>query len=789
MKKLLSLILSIILLTGTLGGAVFAQDINTDGISVYVTVSRYGEFVTDKNGEAVAMVPVSLQSQELYTLDDVFAEVHNVLYPEGSEGYETAEGDYGLYVTRFWGDTSGNFTYQVNFGAEEVWGPTHQVEDGDYAEFCINKSFYPDTELYTRFDKPNAEACVSETLELRLEQGEFTAEGMSFFPCSDAAVTINGEETQIITDTDGNAELVFDGVGRYIVSARKTKPLEEETVPAIAAPICEVIVGERPEIQVMHNIAEKYSGDTLLNDGNICWFVADIADYMTAFPESGYAFTDEQRQKLVDKIIDFADKSSSQGDLAKAIISLRALGYDAAKTYTKKGTHLDIAAKLTALITEESVLAPYYEYTLPYVMIALEQGDYATEEVTAFLVDFALESQGKWQDTTFGVDGVTPMLRALAPFCEENDAVRAAVDNGVAAVTEFQAEDGSVGNAASTGLAIAGFSAVGIAPESVVKNEKNLIDGLVKEVNGSLDGFLPENNSFATEQGFRGLVAAELYKLDRAVYEFKDFPMETARATVEVKPPVVSGGSSGGGGSSAKKDKVEKKEPEEQAQNEAEKEETKKEQSTETTQIGLPHKNPEVLKAAVVYPDKSFADVENHKNITAIKELAARGIVNGTDNKHYCPDNTMTRAEFAAIVVKALGVPQKGDDMFKDVADNEWFNPYVNTAYHYGIVNGVSESLFNPQGKVTREEAAVIVSRAAKLCGMENEIDEDGTRNILAEFVDYTTSSDWAKESLAFCYREEILDRMETDIKPIAEITRAEVAQMIYNMLGKAKLL
>lgn len=781
MKKTISLILSIFMLIGALGMTALAQENDINAVEVYVTVSKHGEIVTDKSNNAVAMAPVGLSGEETYDLDDVFLAVHDALYEEGTAGYETDTGDYGLYVSKFWGDTSGNFTYQVNFGSENVWGPTHEIEDGDYVEFCINKNSYPDTEVYTRFDTAKIDIYVEETVDLVLSQANYTADGMSFFECPDATITINGLTTEYMTDADGKVSIEFGTPGKHVVSAIKTKNLGEEIVPAIEAPVCEVTVNERPEARIMHNIVEKYMDDSIVSDGNMYWFIADFADYLTIYPESDYSFTEAQKQSCVNKIIDFAFNSTSQGDLSKAIISLRALGYDAKNTYTKKGEAFDIVAKLIGLINAESVMAPYYEYTLPYVLIALQQGeDYATAETIGFLIDFAITNQTTWQDTTFGVDGATAMLRALAPYYETNTDVKAVVDQTVDMVIAYQGEDGSMGNAASTGIAMAGLSAVGIDVKTVVnRNGKSMIDGLMIEANENLDGFLPADNSFGTEQGLRGLNAWKLFGLNKVVYDFNDYPTNEARATLEVMPPIITGGGSGNGSSSTEKDEEKDKE-----QNKAETSEVVTEQM-----VGLQGKNPDVTKKQIVYADKTFDDIESHKNMKAIKELASRGVVNGIDNKNYCPDDTMTRAEFAAIVVRALGVPQQSGQIFKDVAENDWFNIYVNTAYSYGIVNGVSATEFEPQGKITREEAATMVSRAAKLCGMEMITNEDGIRNTLAQFPDYITSSDWAMASLAFCYNESIFDKDETEVKPTAKVTRAEVAQMLYNMLEKAKLI
>ena len=62
-------------------------------------------------------------------------------------------------------------------------------------------------------------------------------------------------------------------------------------------------------------------------------------------------------------------------------------------------------------------------------------------------------------------------------------------------------------------------------------------------------------------------------------------------------------------------------------------------------------------------------------------------------------------------------------------------------------------------------------------------------RDVLAQFGDYLKTADWSRPSLAFCYDKGILDDSALDIEPLVPIKRCEIAQMIFNMLDKAKLL
>jgi len=196
-----------------------------------------------------------------------------------------------------------------------------------------------------------------------------------------------------------------------------------------------------------------------------------------------------------------------------------------------------------------------------------------------------------------------------------------------------------------------------------------------------------------------------------------------------------------------------------------------------------------VNKAPLSQPHKTFQDITQHSKREAIEALAQRSIISGTPEGFFCPDQSMTRAEFATIVVKALGLEPKVDSVFRDVPADQWFAPFVGTAYRYGIVGGVGDQNFNPYGTITRQEASIMVARAAKLCGMDTTMNSTAMRDSLAPFGDYMTVATWAKEGMAFCYQEHILDPNDLRIEPMRPILRAEIAQMLYNLLSRANLL
>lgn len=188
----------------------------------------------------------------------------------------------------------------------------------------------------------------------------------------------------------------------------------------------------------------------------------------------------------------------------------------------------------------------------------------------------------------------------------------------------------------------------------------------------------------------------------------------------------------------------------------------------------------------VLYSNIVFEDISGNKSAEAIKALAERGIVNGKSEHIFEPDSTVTRAEFTAMIVRTLSLEMNGENVFEDVSENDWFCKFVNAAYKFSVVSGVSEKEFMPHGVITRQEAATMVSRSAKLCGMNIVGDTDYIRDVLSVFPDYISVAKWAESGMAFCYSEKILDDSVLEIKPSEAVSRSEIAQMIYNLLKGA---
>lgn len=188
-------------------------------------------------------------------------------------------------------------------------------------------------------------------------------------------------------------------------------------------------------------------------------------------------------------------------------------------------------------------------------------------------------------------------------------------------------------------------------------------------------------------------------------------------------------------------------------------------------------------KYAVLELDRSFADLkEEHWAMAAIKSLAAKHIVTGISASQFAPQSNVTRAEFAAMLVRALGVKPEGKAGFTDIAAGKWYASYVAAASRLGIVKGRSDTAFAPNDPISREEMAVMIIRAYEV---KKELTVQAAAQELT-FKDRSQISKWAAESVTAAAELELVQgRPDGSFAPKGKMTRAESAQVIYNLQGK----
>ncbi|MEA5057613.1 MAG: S-layer homology domain-containing protein [Anaerotignum propionicum] len=193
----------------------------------------------------------------------------------------------------------------------------------------------------------------------------------------------------------------------------------------------------------------------------------------------------------------------------------------------------------------------------------------------------------------------------------------------------------------------------------------------------------------------------------------------------------------------------------------------------------------------VIWNPITYTDVEKHWAKDSINNMGSRLVVSGVGNGNYNPDTAITRAEFAAMVVRALGLePGKGKESFTDINSAEWFKPYVETANQYGIIMGYNEKTFAPNDKITREQAIAMIARSMKLTGIEQELTDQEMNSIMGDFADAQTVANYAKKSLALCLKTGIISGTGNGyLSPKNNVTRAEVAIILEKLLQKSDLI
>lgn len=185
---------------------------------------------------------------------------------------------------------------------------------------------------------------------------------------------------------------------------------------------------------------------------------------------------------------------------------------------------------------------------------------------------------------------------------------------------------------------------------------------------------------------------------------------------------------------------------------------------------------------AVLEYAKEFTDVDaSHWAADVIKSMAAKHVINGTSDAEFQPEDNMTRAEFAAVMIRALGLRAEGTASFEDVAAEAWYYGVVAAAAEAGLINGKSATKFAPEDNITREEMVTILVRAYLL--KSGETDEMQTQ---APFQDRNEASAWAQSSIDAAVAYELISGRDDNLfAPKDLMTRAEGAQVAYTLFNK----
>lgn len=179
------------------------------------------------------------------------------------------------------------------------------------------------------------------------------------------------------------------------------------------------------------------------------------------------------------------------------------------------------------------------------------------------------------------------------------------------------------------------------------------------------------------------------------------------------------------------------------------------------------------------YTPSGFADLAGHWAESYVNDLKSKNIVNGDANGNFNPDNSITRAEFVAIVTRSLGIADASySDTFGDVAAGDWFAPSVQGALDYGLIS--KDIVFRPHDLITRQEMAKIIVIAADLARKY-----ETAESKLHTLGDADSVDAWAKHYVDTILKSGLMQgRTDGGFHPKDNATRAESATVISRMIS-----
>ncbi len=172
-------------------------------------------------------------------------------------------------------------------------------------------------------------------------------------------------------------------------------------------------------------------------------------------------------------------------------------------------------------------------------------------------------------------------------------------------------------------------------------------------------------------------------------------------------------------------------------------------------------------------PETRFADVsQSHWAYTAVSYLADNFILDGYLDGSFKPENNITRAEFAKIIVSATNTFDAGAaSEFNDVSETDWYYSYVSTAYKLGYITGYPDGSFRPNDNITRADICTIVNRALKAAPSNGIV-----------FTDDNLIPSYAKDAVYALSAKGIINGFsDGTFAPTTYATRAQTSKIIYS--------
>ena len=181
----------------------------------------------------------------------------------------------------------------------------------------------------------------------------------------------------------------------------------------------------------------------------------------------------------------------------------------------------------------------------------------------------------------------------------------------------------------------------------------------------------------------------------------------------------------------------------------------------------------------------NFTDITN-KSVEmqkAIKYLASKGIISGTGGTNYSPDASISRAEIAALLVRALGkLNSSATNSFTDVKSSDWYYTAAGSSQKAGYISGFEDNTFRGTNPINKEQI-VAVSARVLISDMKYKTPSN-TASYLSKYSD--TVASWAQPQVALATKENlVVYRTDGTFSGAKNMTRGDAAIIIYRLFQK----
>ncbi|MGQ3479845.1 S8 family serine peptidase [Paenibacillus sp. TY11] len=185
----------------------------------------------------------------------------------------------------------------------------------------------------------------------------------------------------------------------------------------------------------------------------------------------------------------------------------------------------------------------------------------------------------------------------------------------------------------------------------------------------------------------------------------------------------------------------------------------------------------------------SFEDISSSYAQSEIQSLANKLLINGTTDTTFSPKKNVTRAEFAALVTRALGLTPGTAAPFSDIPAGSWYSGDVAAAYEAGLITGRNSDKFDPNANISRQEIAVVLGKAVDL--LQIKAAADGPAR--TPYHDASSFAGYAKDSIEKVSAAGIINgeaiKGSSYFQPNAPTTREASAKVLHVLLQKAALI